>query len=71
MPEPFICADCKYPSREPDLCDNPGCLANPRANHAALRAMKAQHEARKAEAEARRARRASLRRSGFTPTFGG
>jgi hypothetical protein len=65
----FVCSDCTYPSYLPDCCDNPGCLSNPRANHAALRAMKEEQAKRQAEDEARKAFRASLRRSGFTPTF--
>lgn len=69
MSSTFVCAECTYPSYLPDACDNPGCLANPRANHEALRAMKAEHDKRKAEEKARADFRASLRRSGFTTAF--
>lgn len=69
MEATFVCSDCTYPSRLADCCDNPGCMANPRANHEALRAMKAESDKRHAEDEARKAFRASLRRSGFTTAF--
>lgn len=65
----FVCVECNYPSRLDDACDNPGCLSNPRANHAALRAAKTEYERRAAEEKARKDLRASLRRSGFTTAF--
>lgn len=68
MSDVFVCEVCTYPSRI-DCCDNPGCLANPKANHAALREMAEKHAKEQAEYEARRAFRASLKRSGFTPGF--
>ena len=69
MSNVFVCAECAYPSRLADCCDNPGCLANPRADHAALREIAEKRAKQRAEDEARRAFRASLKRSGFTPSF--
>jgi len=65
----FVCADCTYPSRLPDCCDNPGCMSNPRANHKVLREMAKKAAKQKAEDDARKEFRASLKRSGFTPGF--
>ena len=65
----FVCATCAYPSRQPAECDNPGCLANPHANHKALREMAEEHAKQKAEDDARKAFRDRLRRSGFTTSF--
>lgn len=68
----FVCTDCTYPSRKPDGCDNPACLANPSLSEAhkeSLRAMAAANEQRHKAEEARRNMRASLRRSGFTTAF--
>lgn len=65
----YVCDACGYPSRLPDVCDNPACLANPHANHAALIAMRDAAEKRKADDKARRDRRAALKRSGFTLPF--
>jgi len=65
----FVCSDCTYPSRLADRCDNPGCLANPSANHASLIAMRDKAEAERREWVARKAARESLKRSGFTPAY--
>jgi hypothetical protein len=65
----FVCRECAYPSRAAIECDNPGCLANPRANHAALRVQNEQYMKRKAEDEARIAHKRSLRKAGFTTAF--
>lgn len=69
MGDVFVCSECTYPSRAADHCDNPACLANPHANHAAIRERIAADQKRRAEEDARRAFRDSLRRAGFTPTF--
>jgi hypothetical protein len=69
MENVFVCTECTYPSYLADCCDNPACLANPRANHEALRTMKAENDKRKAEDAARADFRKSLRRSGFTSAF--
>lgn len=68
----FVCKDCSYPSYKADSCDNPACLANPdlsdiHKQH--LRSMAEKAAKEKAEFEARKAFRASLKKSGFTPSF--
>jgi len=68
----FVCKDCSYPSYKPDSCDNPACLANPDLSDAHkqhLRNMAEKAAKEKAEFEARKAFRASLKKSGFTPSF--
>lgn len=68
----FVCSECKYPSREPDCCDNPACLANsslPETHKDRLRAMAEKAAKERAEFEARKAFRASLKKQGFTSTF--
>ena len=65
----FVCEVCTYPSLKPDRCDNPGCLANPSANHAALREIEARHQADIAEREQRNAFRKRLQSSGFKTGF--
>jgi hypothetical protein len=66
LPPVFVCAECSYPSRLPSHCDNPGCLANPSANHAKLREQHDLYLKRKAEDEARLAAKRALRARGFT-----
>lgn len=68
----FVCSNCSYPSRKPDSCDNPACLANPTLSEAykdSLRAMVEKAAKEKAEFEARKAFRKNLKKSGFTPSF--
>ncbi len=65
----FVCVECTYPSSLADRCDNPGCLANPTANHAVLREQRDKYLARKAEDDERLAERKRLRKAGFNSGF--
>lgn len=68
----FVCKECSYPSYKTNSCDNPACLANPdlsEKHKQHLRDMIEKAAKEKAEFEAKKAFRASLKKSGFTPSF--
>lgn len=67
VPVPFVCRECTYPSRLPDVCDNPRCFANPTISQATKEVWRAEHERRQTE-EAERERFRQIRRRAMERT---